>query len=352
MSRPRIVSGKGSTLVAAVLALTCAGPSCGAGWTALELPGAGTDAWVYEPVAHPTPAPLVVFLHGAGYNPEGWKDDLEPVAEALGCVLLLPRAISTTGFGVGADDVAIEEGIAAVAGQLRIDPARIALAGHSAGGGFAAVLAYGTRGRWSAVFTLGAPYRQILAAADPDYRPPIRLYYGTTDPNWSVLHAYTAVLDRLGIRWERDERSGYGHNVIAPGALEDGFRFLLGERRATPGGCEPAATRLCLDDGRFEAEVLWHDHAGRDGRGQVAAVRTAESGLFWFFSPDNWELQVKLLDGCGVNGRRWVYAAGTTDVGWELTVRDRASGVVRSYSNPRGRASPAVTDAGAFAACP
>lgn len=323
-----------------------------AGWTTIDLPLAGTDAWAFEPAAHVDPAPLVVFLHGAGYHPEGWKDDLEPVAEALGCVLLLPRAISTTGFGVGADDAAIDEGIAAVAQRISIDPARVALAGHSAGGAFAYVLAYGTRGRFSAVFTLGAPYRQVLAPVDPDYVPPIRLYYGKSDPNYTYLPVLTQVFDRLGIRSESEASTGYGHNTWPPTTLEDGFRFLLGERRSTPGGCAPTPWRLCLGGGRFEAEVRWRDHAGSEGAGQVADARSGESGLFWFFSPANWELQVKVLDGCGVNGRRWVYAAGTTDVEWELTVKDRASGFVRTYSNPLGRPSAAVTDADAFTACP
>lgn len=329
-------------------------PGAAVGWTHVDLPASHTDAWVYVPSTYvgPAPAPLVVFLHGAGYHPEGWQDDLEPVAEEVGCVLLLPRAISTTGFGVGADDAAIDEGIARTKEIVAVDPARISLSGHSAGGAFAYVLAYGTRGRFSAVFTLGAPYRQLLAPADPDYVPPIRLYYGKADPNYPYLAVLGQVFDRLGIRWESEAVAGYDHNTWPPTTLPDGFRFLLAQRRATAGGCEPSSSRLCLGGGRFEAEVAWHDHAGHDGVGQVAEARSGDSGLFWFFSPANWELQVKVLDGCGVNGHRWVYAAGTTDVAWTLTVKDRVSGIVRTYANPLGHASSAVTDAGAFASCP
>ena len=45
-------------------------------------------------------------------------------------------------------------------------------------------------------------------------------------------------------------------------------------------------------------------------------------------------------------------AAATTNVGYRLVVTDTESGQVRTYSNPLGVSSPAITDAGAFATCP
>src|SRR5262249_11938062 len=51
---------------------------------------------------------------------------------------------------------------------------------------------------------------------------------------------------------------------------------------------------------------------------------TSDGGAFWFFEPDNLELVVKVLDGCAVTGRHWVFATGLTDVEVTLLVDDTA----------------------------
>jgi hypothetical protein len=114
----------------------------------------------------------------------------------------------------------------------------------------------------------------------------------------------------------------------------------------------PGATRVALHRGRFVAEVTWRDFLGRTGSGTVAPPATDGSALFWFFSSDNWELLVKVLDGCGVNDRFWVFHAATTSVEYTLTVTDTVTGQARRYENPLGRNAPAVTDTDAFDVCP
>ena len=72
----------------------------------------------------------------------------------------------------------------------------------------------------------------------------------------------------------------------------------------------------------------------------------------WFFDPSNWELLVKVLDGCALNGHRWVLFAGTTNVGYSVRVTDSQAGRFREYENPLGQAAPALTDVEAFETCP
>lgn len=107
---------------------------------------------------------------------------------------------------------------------------------------------------------------------------------------------------------------------------------------------------LCLQDGRFRVEVDWNTS---DDRGAARTVEggTSDSGLFWFFGENNWELLVKVLDGCGINDRFWVFAAATTDVGYDLRVTDTLTGKRVIYENPRGRIPPSIIDTGAFATC-
>ncbi|MCP4654481.1 MAG: hypothetical protein GY856_03570 [bacterium] len=109
---------------------------------------------------------------------------------------------------------------------------------------------------------------------------------------------------------------------------------------------------LCLNKDRFTVEVDWRDFQGNTGNGQVVPFGSADSGLFWFFDEDNWEMLVKVLNGCGVNNRYWVFSAATTNVEYTLRVTDTETGNTKSYFNPLGTSAPAITDADAFATCP
>ncbi|MEM1202856.1 MAG: hypothetical protein AAGN66_06460 [Acidobacteriota bacterium] len=101
---------------------------------------------------------------------------------------------------------------------------------------------------------------------------------------------------------------------------------------------------VVLRDGRFRVEVEWRDAAGEAGRGTAVAQPSAESALFYFFTEGNWELMVKVLDGCDLNQHHWVFAAGLTDVEYTLTVEDLETERRSIYFNALGTASPAITD--------
>ena len=112
-----------------------------------------------------------------------------------------------------------------------------------------------------------------------------------------------------------------------------------------------AGQALCLSQERFSVQVSWTDFSGNSGSGQVVPFQSADSGLFWFFSADNWEMMVKILDGCPINEHFWVFAAATTDVEYTLTVTDTLTSESKSYSNPLGSAAPALTDTEALRTC-
>ena len=124
--------------------------------------------------------------------------------------------------------------------------------------------------------------------------------------------------------------------------------FAVAPTPTPPSHCETQSETLCFQQGRFEAEAAWEDFAGGAGSGQTLAVEGEDSGAFWFFDPDNAEVLVKVLDGCTFNNHYWVFAAAATNVEYNLTVTDRANGDQRSYSNPLGVQSPAITDTSAF----
>lgn len=114
--------------------------------------------------------------------------------------------------------------------------------------------------------------------------------------------------------------------------------------------CSNSSTTLCLH-GRFEASVRWRT-TSNTGVGRLTPLVSNQSGVFWFFNPTNWELMVKVLNGCPVNDRWWMFSAATTNVFYRLTVLDRHAGVQRIWFNYQGPPAPAVTDTAAFDTCP
>lgn len=123
--------------------------------------------------------------------------------------------------------------------------------------------------------------------------------------------------------------------------------------RASPGTCRPSNTNLCLQGGRFKVEVGWSDFQGSGGMASTATAKTNDSGLFWFYGQNNWEILVKVLDGCGQsgNGRFWVFAAASTTLEFALTVTDMQTGLVRQYTNPLAMPAATITDTEAFDTC-
>lgn len=351
-SSPMKLAAPAAVLVAVLASSLSAAPL--PGWQKIDIPATGSYLWRYVPqsldASHP--APLVVFLHGAGGTPDLYKNLVSGAAEKAGCVVAMPKSASDIGWGTGADEQTVSETSRLVAAELPVDEHRIAIAGHSAGGAYAYLLAY-AGSQYSAVFTLSAPFYPVASLADPSYKPPIHMYYGTTDPNYTG-DAYAnlkAQWNRLGVAWEEDIELDWGHNSWPKSSMSNGFLFLVGKSRLDPSSCVPTSTSLCLNHGRFRVEVAWSAN-GSSGAGTVVPGASADSGLFWFFSPENWELMVKVLDGCGVNQRYWVFAAATTNVHYVLTVTDTASGRVVRYENPAGRPAAATTDTNAFHTCP
>lgn len=105
---------------------------------------------------------------------------------------------------------------------------------------------------------------------------------------------------------------------------------------------------LCLHDGRFQVRVQWRTAAGETGSAQAVSEATENAGLFRFFDADNWEILIKVLDGCAVNDHYWVYGASTTDLGYVIRVTDTATSDVKEYRNEPGTPAAAITDARAF----
>jgi hypothetical protein len=152
--------------------------------------------------------------------------------------------------------------------------------------------------------------------------------------------------------------SGYVFRVRAFNAT--GSSGYSGEAQAStnalPGPCVPGDNTHCLNGGRFRVEVLWTDYTdGSSGPGHIVpGVASDDSGLFYFFQPQNWEMLVKVLNACvpELGNSYWVFFAATTDVEFTLRVTDTVTTATKNYHNPPHHPADAVTDSGALAVCP
>ena len=127
------------------------------------------------------------------------------------------------------------------------------------------------------------------------------------------------------------------------------FNVLPDEEPPPPPPCEQDDDTLCLRQ-RFEVELTWQTPAGQNGAGHAIPL-TDDTGTFWFFNDKNLELLIKVLDGCAVNQRFWVFSGGLTNVQVQILVTDNKTGAVRTYSNPLETPFTPLQDTSAFA-CP
>lgn len=121
--------------------------------------------------------------------------------------------------------------------------------------------------------------------------------------------------------------------------------------------CTAGPNVLCIDDvpgdRRFKVTMEYSSPPrGISGSGKAVAtapIGIPRGGLFWFFSADNPEVLVKVLNACSINNHYWVFLTAGTDVGYVATVLDTTTGVQQTYTNPDLKAALPASDIQAFA---
>jgi len=148
--------------------------------------------------------------------------------------------------------------------------------------------------------------------------------------------------------------------LVAVWSLGAGGSDALGVENGTLHGVyatlAPPADRACASPGPgdlcvqpfFHLTVTWRTGDGVTGPGSIVPVPSTGSGIFWFFGPENWELMVKVINGCLLDNSVWVFTAAATNVFYRLEVIDVHSGIGKIYFSYPGPPAPAVTDTVAF----
>ena len=121
---------------------------------------------------------------------------------------------------------------------------------------------------------------------------------------------------------------------------------------AAPDACTSSDTVLCVNNGRFSVTVVFSaPNLGIHNAIAHAVPMTSDTGYFWFFSANNVELVVKVVDGRAFNGFYWVFYGALSNVAYTVTVTDTQTNTVKTYNNPAGTLA-SVADTAAFAGGP
>lgn len=131
----------------------------------------------------------------------------------------------------------------------------------------------------------------------------------------------------------------------------------FGDVQPLQGACDsylpfpPIDRQTCLQE-RFALSITGVSNHPSDGVATPVRFGSVDSSFFWFYTPSNYEVLAKVLDGCAINDRYWVFAGAVTDQAYTLRVRDALTGAVRTYSNPQGTRAAAIADTNAFDCTP
>jgi Putative binding domain, N-terminal len=112
--------------------------------------------------------------------------------------------------------------------------------------------------------------------------------------------------------------------------------------------CTANSTTLCLNGSRFRASIIFSAPTlGIMNAPAQAVPLTSDTGYFWFFSANNVEIVLKVVDGRAFNGFFWVFEGALSDVEYTITVVDTQTGATRTYHNTAGHLA-SFADTAAF----
>ena len=156
----------------------------------------------------------------------------------------------------------------------------------------------------------------LIAGAPFGANATITVPAGTYDLEVRVAGTTTEVLQLRGLALA----DGVVYTAYASGLVADG---------------SADRTLYLGDEDRFRVDATFSDFAGRSGVAKIFHT-TSQTGQFWFFSPENIELLIKVIDGRDVNNAFWLFHGSASNVQYTVTVTDTVNDVQKVYTNPLG----------------
>ena len=193
--------------------------------------GVMRDGWLYVPVGYrpEQPAPLLVFLHGAGGSAQRGKRLFQFIANRTGVLILLPESRGRTWDvirgGFGPDVMFIDQALARTFRSYAVDGSRLAIGGFSDGASYALSLGL-TNGD---VFTYIIALSPGFAAPAHQYgRPRLFITHGTRDGVLPIDRCTRRLVPRLrAAGYDVQYREFNGPHIIQPWIARDAIRWFI-----------------------------------------------------------------------------------------------------------------------------
>lgn len=106
-------------------------------------------------------------------------------------------------------------------------------------------------------------------------------------------------------------------------------------------------TKHPIHQGRFHVSAS-ATHDGKHIEALHSIPITGDVSALCLFDASNPEIFVKVLDGCAVNGHRWVFMAGMTDLECQVEIEEVSTGIVWTHHSKKGQQFQPVSDLKAF----
>jgi hypothetical protein len=149
--------------------------------------------------------------------------------------------------------------------------------------------------------------------------------------------AAPAARPRLAARGAREVRGAYNGRIMRVAARLVPVLALVAAWPATADIRDLSAT--------LPEAATWHDPL-------IANFAGESNCLVELLGASNIELTVKVLDGCGLNDRFWVFLASGSTVQYTLTVTDTDKGASWTSSHAAGTLPALIADTTALPSCP
>lgn len=191
------------------------------------------DAILYVPGSAQLkqPAPLLVYLHGAGGPRPQETQRMQAAADDHGFILLSPASEDATWDAIrgnyGSDVRTIDEALARTFAKLPVDPKRLALAGFSDGASYGLGLGLSNGDFFPSVLAFSPGF--IPIGTKPSGKPKVFVSHGTNDtilPIDSCSRRLVPMMKQQGLNVTYREFDG--PHTVPRDILADAARWFLG----------------------------------------------------------------------------------------------------------------------------
>ena len=200
------------------------------GESALRL-GSGRDGLLYVPRGYDPgrPAPLAVMLHGAGRDAQRMRSTFS-LADEFGLVLVVPDSRGRTWDAIegriGPDVAFIDAALREAFAQVRVNPARLAMAGFSDGASYALGLGLANGDLFSHLIAFSPGF--VTSPSPRRGKPSVFISHGTQDAVLPINNTSRVIAPRLkAAGYNLMYREFEGPHQLLPEIVREAFVWLL-----------------------------------------------------------------------------------------------------------------------------